>query len=92
MTIKMNRRDFSKALAAGAATFAVPGCAGAARSSKRSKRQADPAEQRDVAKQNPDVVKRLKALYEKTITQVPSFKRPKRFKQLRRIKGGSLEF
>jgi len=53
--------------------------------------EADPAEQHDVARQHPDVVKRLKALYEKTVTQVPSFKRPKRFKQLRRIKGGSLE-
>jgi len=54
--------------------------------------EADPAEQHDVAGQNPDVVKRLKALYDKTINQVPSFKRPQRFKQLRRIKGGSLEY
>ncbi len=39
MGIKMNRREFSKALAAGAATFAVPGCAGALRSSRRSNRR-----------------------------------------------------
>jgi len=37
METKMNRRDFSKALALGAATLAVPGCAGAAPSSKRPK-------------------------------------------------------
>ena len=37
MAVKMNRRDFSKALALGAATFAVPGCAGASRSAVRSR-------------------------------------------------------
>ena len=37
MALKMNRRDFSRVLALGAATFAVPGCARAARSSRRSR-------------------------------------------------------
>ena len=54
--------------------------------------EADPAEQRDVSKQHPDVVKRLKALYDKALAQVPEFKRPKRFNGLRRIKGGSLSY
>jgi uncharacterized sulfatase len=54
--------------------------------------EADPAEQHDVSKQHPDVVKRLKALYDKTLAQIPKFDRPKRFKQLRRIKGGDLSY
>ena len=54
--------------------------------------EADPAEQRDVSKQHPDVVKRLKALYDKTLAQVPKFKRPTQFNGLRRIKGGSLSY
>jgi arylsulfatase A-like enzyme len=54
--------------------------------------EADPAEQHDVSKQHPDVVKRLKALYDKALAQVPEFKRPKRFNGLRRIKGGSLSY
>ena len=53
---------------------------------------ADPAERHDLSKQHPDVVKRLKALYDKTIAQVPKFKRPQRFKQLQRIKGGDLSY
>ncbi|MHC4890937.1 MAG: sulfatase family protein, partial [Planctomycetota bacterium] len=39
MAIKMNRRDFGKVLASAAATFAVPGCAGASRLSGRSKKR-----------------------------------------------------
>jgi uncharacterized sulfatase len=54
--------------------------------------EADPAEQHDVSKQHPDVVKRLKALYDKTLAEVPKFKQPKRFDSLRRIKGGSLSY
>lgn len=54
--------------------------------------QADPAEQHDLSKQHPDVVKRLKVLYDKTLAQLPKFKRPKRFNGLRRIKGGSLSY
>jgi len=54
--------------------------------------EADPAEQNDVSSQHPDVVKRLKTIYEKTVAQVPTFERPKRFKQLRRIKGGDLKY
>ena len=54
--------------------------------------EADPAEQHDLSGRHPEVVKRLKALYDKTLAQVPEFKPPKRFKQLRRLKGGSLEY
>jgi uncharacterized sulfatase len=53
---------------------------------------ADPAEQHDLSKQHPDVVERLKALYDKTFAQVPDFKRPKQFEGLRRIKGGDLNY
>jgi uncharacterized sulfatase len=54
--------------------------------------EADPAEQHDVSKQHPAVVKRLKAIFEKTLAQVPDFERPERFKQLRRITGGDLSY
>jgi len=54
--------------------------------------ETDPAEQHDVSSQHPDVVKRLKTIYEKTVTQVPTFEQPKRFKQLRHIKGGDLKY
>ena len=54
--------------------------------------ETDPAEQNDISKQHPEVVKRLKTIYEKTVVQVPDFERPKRFKQLRRIKGGDLNY
>ncbi len=54
--------------------------------------EADPAEQRDVSKQNPDVVKRLKAIYDKMAAEVPEFKRPAQFGQLRRITGGDLRY
>jgi len=37
-----------------------------------------PAEQHDLSKQHPDVVERLKGIYDKTVAQVPEFKRPKR--------------
>jgi hypothetical protein len=54
--------------------------------------EADPAEQHDVSKNHHDVVIRLKALYDKTLAQIPKFERPKRFKQLRRIRGGDLSY
>jgi len=54
--------------------------------------EADPSEQHDISKQNPDIVKRLKSIYDKTFAQVPKFKPPKRFKQLRRIKGGDFSY
>ncbi|NQT01253.1 MAG: sulfatase [Planctomycetes bacterium] len=54
--------------------------------------EADPAEQHDVSKKHPDVVKRIKAIYEKTLAEVPDFEQPKRFKQLRRLKGGELKY
>jgi len=54
--------------------------------------EADPAEQHDLSTQHPDIVDRLKAIYEKTLAQVPDFKSPKRFKGLRRITGGDLSY
>jgi uncharacterized sulfatase len=54
--------------------------------------ETDPAEQRDVSKKHPEVVERLKSIYEKIVAQVPEFARPRRYKQLRRIKGGDLEY
>jgi arylsulfatase A-like enzyme len=54
--------------------------------------EADPAEQHDLSKHHPDVVNRLKAIYDKTFAEVPEFKPPKRFKELRRIKGGDLNY
>jgi len=54
--------------------------------------QADPAEQRDVSDERPEVVRRLKEIYEKVVKEVGKFERPKRFKQLRRVKGGALRY
>jgi len=54
--------------------------------------EADPAEQHDVSKQYGDVVASLTTIYEKTVAQVPAFKKLKQFKGLRRIKGGSLNY
>jgi len=52
----------------------------------------DPAEQHDVSAEHPDVVQRLKAIYDRTLAEVPQFKRPKRFPGLRHLKGGRLEY
>lgn len=54
--------------------------------------EADPSEQHDLSKKHPDVVDRLKKIYDKTFAEVPKFKPPKRFKELRRIKGGDLSY
>ncbi|MFH1616942.1 MAG: hypothetical protein ABIG61_17890 [Planctomycetota bacterium] len=54
--------------------------------------ESDPAEQHDVSKKHPDVVERIKAIYEKTLAEVPDFEQPKRFKQLKRLKGGDLNY
>jgi arylsulfatase A-like enzyme len=54
--------------------------------------EADPAEQHDVSRKYPDVVKRIKAIYEKTLVEVPEFEQPRRFKQLKRIRGGELKY
>ena len=51
----------------------------------------DPAEEHDLSAKHPDVVKRLKAAFDKTLAQVPEFKRPKRFNRLKRPTGGRLE-
>ncbi len=54
--------------------------------------EADPTEQRDLSDQYPDVVKRLKTLYDKTREGFVEFPRPKRFGQLKRLKGGKLQY
>jgi arylsulfatase A-like enzyme len=54
--------------------------------------EEDPSEQHDVAEKHPDVVKRLKALYDKMAADVPEFERPKRYDSLRRVRGGSLDY
>ena len=53
----------------------------------------DPAEQHDVAAKNPEVVKRLKAMFDKLDAQVPNFPpiQPK-WKGIRDIKGGDLKY
>lgn len=53
---------------------------------------SDPAEQHDVSDEHPDVVRRLKSLYDTTAAEVPEFEPPKRFDGLRRIKGGELRY
>ena len=53
--------------------------------------EADPSEQRDVADSHPDVVKRLKALFDEHDGEALS--RPAAgFTGLRRIKGGELRY
>jgi uncharacterized sulfatase len=53
----------------------------------------DPAEQHDVAMQNPEVVNRLKAMFDKLNAQAPSFQPVEpRWKGLRDIKGGDLNY
>jgi uncharacterized sulfatase len=54
--------------------------------------ETDPAEQHDVSQKHPDVVKRLKKLYDKASAEFPEFTRPKRFKKLRRLTGGNLRY
>jgi len=54
--------------------------------------EADPAEQHDVGEQHPNIVERLKALYDTAIAQMPAFKQPKRYRSLRRIRGGDFDY
>ena len=56
--------------------------------------EADPAEQHDVADEYPEVVKRLKDLFDKMDAQVLEFKRPKRpgGPFIKRHRGGKLRF
>jgi len=54
--------------------------------------ESDPAEEHDVSREHPDIVVRLKALYDKGVAVFPQFKRPKRYKSLRRIRGGELDY
>jgi arylsulfatase A-like enzyme len=54
--------------------------------------ETDPAEQHDLSKKHPEVVEHLKSIYDKIVTEVPQFKQPRGYKQLRRIKGGDLNY
>jgi uncharacterized sulfatase len=54
--------------------------------------EADPAEQHDVSKKYPEIVERIKDIYEHMLADVPDFERPRRFEQLRRLKGGALKY
>ncbi len=54
--------------------------------------ESDPAEQHDLSDKHPEIVKRLKAAFDKTLAEVPEFKSPRSFDQLKRPKGGSLEY
>ena len=56
--------------------------------------EADPAEQHDVAAEHPEVVERLKAVFDKIDAQVPSVSRPPkgRTRRIRRLKGGELRY
>ncbi len=55
--------------------------------------EADPGEQRDVADSHPDVVKRLKALFEKLDAEVPRASPPQPgARRIMRLKGGALRY
>ena len=54
--------------------------------------EADPAEQKDVSTKYPDVVRRLKGLYDKMARQVPEFDVRRDFKGMRRVKGCALRY
>ncbi|MCX8035441.1 MAG: sulfatase [Candidatus Sumerlaeia bacterium] len=54
--------------------------------------EADPAEQHDVAAQHPEVVARLKAIYDRTVKDLPELSWPKGTGKLRRVKGGALKY
>jgi hypothetical protein len=54
--------------------------------------ETDPSEQHDVSKKYPEIVERIKDIYNQVLTEVPEFEQPKRFKQLKRLKGGELKY
>ena len=55
--------------------------------------EKDPSEEHDAAQANPEVVKRLRALFDKLDAQVPAFEptQPK-WRGIRQIKGGDLKY
>jgi arylsulfatase A-like enzyme len=53
---------------------------------------SDPAEQKDVSGEHPEVVSRLKALFDQAAAEVPAFNRPRQFNGLRRLRGGTLTY
>ncbi len=56
--------------------------------------EADPAEQHDVAARHPDVIERLKAIFDKIDADVPRVPRPRRGSppRIKRLKGGDLRY
>lgn len=50
----------------------------------------DPTEQHDVSDEHPEIVKELKAFYDKMLRDVPEFERPNRFPSMRRVRGGTM--
>ena len=52
----------------------------------------DPSEKHDLSQKHPDIVKRLKKIADKTIAEFPVFKKPKRYKSIKRITGGRIDF
>lgn len=50
----------------------------------------DPTEQHDVSDEHPEIVKELKAFYDKMLRDVPEFERPSRFPSMRRVRGGTM--
>jgi uncharacterized sulfatase len=53
---------------------------------------SDPAEQKDVSGEHPEVVSRLKGLFDQAAAEVPAFNRPRQFNGLRRLRGGALTY
>ncbi len=54
--------------------------------------EADPGEQHDLAAQHRDIVGKLKAIFDKALTEVPEFERPKTAGRTLRIPGGALKY
>lgn len=53
---------------------------------------SDPAEQKDVSGEHPEVVSWLKGLFDEAAAEMPAFNRPHRFNGLRRLRGGTLTY
>ena len=52
----------------------------------------DVSEQNDISKQYPDVVKKLKRIYDEMMQDVPSYSPPEKFDSLKWIRGGDLNY
>jgi len=51
---------------------------------------SNPAERKDVSGEHPEVVSRLKALFDQAAAEMPAFNRPHQSNGLRRLRGGTL--